>query len=118
MSDIPSAFKTTTRKAAKEHKCCECGDTINKGDQYQYSSGIWGGEPSSFKQCLNCHEIMEAAIISAEYADEGPSFGCLRIWFEDFQCLGLTGHEWLSGMAKEIRIEEEKLNRLLRVTRE
>jgi len=115
MIDMPEAFTSTTRKAAKEHKCCECGDTINKGDQYQYSSGIWDGEPRSFKQCLNCSMIMNAAAQNAEYADEGPGFRGLRIWFEEHQCRGFTGQEWLRGMAEQIGVEAEMLNRLLRV---
>lgn len=113
MSEMPSAFSSVTRKAAKEHRCCECGKTIEKGEQYQYSSGIWDNRPYSYKQCLNCHEIMVAATIDADYCDEGPSFGMLRDWFREFQCVGFTGEKWLNGMAEQIQVEPEKLNLLL-----
>ena len=115
MSEIPSAFKTETRRARKHHLCCECGTAIAVGDRYQYSSGIWDGEPSDYKQCLNCHEIMEAAARSAEFEEELPCFGELGKWFEDHMCMGFEGIDWLNGMAEEIDIEPEKLNRLLRV---
>lgn len=115
MCEMPSAFKSETRTAAKQHKCCECYKPINKGDQYRYSSGIWDGTASSFKQCLNCHEIMEAAAKSAEFADEAPAFRGLRDWFDDYKCNGFDGDEWISGMAEQIGIERDKLALLLSV---
>ena len=81
MGDIPQCFSTKVRKAKKTHKCCECRQQINPGDEYRYSSGIWDGEPQSFKQCLTCAEIFDVALdINDEYnnfPDEGPSFGNL-----------------------------------------
>ena len=118
MCEMPSAFRTATRKAAKQHSCCECGAAIEKGEKYQYSSGIWDGKPDSFKQCMNCHEIMVAAISDAGYCDEAPSFGMLLEWFVEFQCVGFTGEKWLHGMADQINVEPERLDRLLRVSEE
>lgn len=113
MCERPSAFSTATRKAAKQHRCCECGSTIEKGSKYQYSSGIWDGSPNSFKQCLNCHEIMMAATEEPVHCDEAPSFGMLREWFGEYQCAGFTGEAWLNGMAKQVKVDPKKLNRLL-----
>ena len=115
MIEMPSAFKTETRRARKPHKCCECGTSISVGDRYQYSSGIWDGKPSDYKQCINCHEIMDAAARSEEFAEDGPSFGWLYEWFCEYVCMGFDGIDWLNGMAEEIEIEPEKLNKLLRV---
>ncbi|QUX96557.1 hypothetical protein C0J08_14635 [Marinomonas sp. CT5] len=56
----PSAFRSVIRKARKAHKCCECHAVINIGDRYQYSSGVWDGEPDDYKQCLGCGEIFDA----------------------------------------------------------
>lgn len=50
----PSAFSEETRKARKEHQCCECLDPILRGEHYSYSSGIWDREPGSFRRCLSC----------------------------------------------------------------
>ncbi len=113
MCEMPQAFSSVTRKARKTHKCCECGRTINAGEKYQYSSGIWDGEPDSFKQCLNCNEIMLAAEKLDDY--DSPAFRDLREWFYGFMCIGFEGKTFLNGMAKDIKIEPEKLNRLLNV---
>ena len=47
----------TIRKARKDHQCYECGEPIAKGTQYEYVSGIWEGEPTSFKTCLACVDV-------------------------------------------------------------
>lgn len=113
MCEMPSAFTTKQRKALKAHICCECGNFIHTGEIYQYSSGIWDGKPHGFKQCLNCHELMNAATRSAEFCDEAPCFQGLNEWFNNYQCTGFTGKVWLDGMAAQINIEPEKLNKLL-----
>lgn len=57
MCDIyPDAFNSQTRKARKNHICCECRGRILAKEQYEYSSGIWEGRPDSFKTCLACIE--------------------------------------------------------------
>ena len=110
---MPEAFSTITRTAAIQHRCCECGAVIEKGDRYQYSSGIWDGRPDSFKQCLSCHELMTAATENMGDCDESPSFGALREWFTEFQCTGFIGEEWLNGMAEQIQVEPDRLRYLL-----
>lgn len=52
--ELPSAFSEKERKARKPHECCECNQEIKIGEKYQYCSGIWDGEPSSYKTCLSC----------------------------------------------------------------
>lgn len=55
---FPAArFKNQNRTARKAHRCCECHKIINPGEQYRYDSGIWDGEPQSFKTCLDCVSI-------------------------------------------------------------
>lgn len=84
MSEIPSCFHSRVRKARVAHKCCECKQQINPGDEYRYSSGIWDSEPASFKQCLTCAAIMDVALhINREnncLPEEGPGFGDLVGW--------------------------------------
>jgi hypothetical protein len=43
--------------AAKEHRCCECGDMIRVGERYQYITGKWDGDFVSFKTCSVCECI-------------------------------------------------------------
>jgi hypothetical protein len=55
--DGPSCYLEQTRKARREHLCCECRETIPAGAKYEYVSGIWDGRPSVYKTCLSCAEI-------------------------------------------------------------
>jgi hypothetical protein len=41
--DAPDAFRQVMRTARIEHRCCECHATIQPGDPYEYSSGVWDG---------------------------------------------------------------------------
>jgi hypothetical protein len=45
------------RKAAKDHRCDECHGTICKGESYEYATGLWEGQWSSFRTCPDCIPI-------------------------------------------------------------
>lgn len=112
----PSAFQAVDRKARKEHKCCECGIKIMPGTVYRYSSGVWDGQGRSFKQCLNCGDIMEAAASTSRWdGPEPPVFCDLREWFMGNTCQGYQGRELLDDQARLIGISPEDLNRLLKI---
>ena len=115
MTEQPTCFKSVTRKAAKQHKCCECGKTIDKGEQYQFSSGIWSDGPESFKQCLNCCDLMKAAESVTDFPDESPSFTFLKEWILNHKCYGYDDEEFLNDMAKRLGRSPEQLNQLLRI---
>jgi hypothetical protein len=116
MSEMPSCFTQVNRKARKEHKCCECSETIKKGETYSYTSGVWDGTGQSFKQCTNCREIMDAAIsYVSEYDDERPCFGMLKGWFLDYRYREFSDAEFLLFMANWCRIDQAQLNRLLKL---
>lgn len=70
--ETASASSTATRRARKEHRCYECREFISPGTRYQYVSGIWDGEPGSFKSCLSCAEIRDHFA-----CNEGFVFGSL-----------------------------------------
>lgn len=53
--EYPQAYNHITRKARKDHRCCECRGLITKGETYEYHSGVWGGRPDSFKICAECN---------------------------------------------------------------
>ena len=75
----PECMFTTIRRARKEHKCVECHEKIHKGEKYEYISGIWDGEPHSYKTCLPCSEIrdtlVEDFLFRELYLALGESFG-------------------------------------------
>lgn len=115
MSEYPQAFSTKTRTARKAHKCCECGDDINPGDKYQYSSGIWDGEAASYKQCLICWDIIQKVCEKIGNLDDAPGFGELREYFYSTQCQDYQGVELLFGEAKSFGIKPVDLNKLLKM---
>lgn len=78
--ESPECFTQIIRKARKEHKCYECRRLIAKGEQYEYSSGIWAGEAQSFKLCLDCVNLkskIEAIELShgCSLSESSPGFG-------------------------------------------
>jgi len=58
--DGPEAYQEFVRRARKAHRCYACRETIPRGDYYQYSSGIWDGEPGSYRHCLRCAQMLAA----------------------------------------------------------
>ena len=55
--DPATLYNVQTRKAAKDHKCDECGGTIRKGENYEYVTGLWEGQWSTFRTCPDCIPI-------------------------------------------------------------
>lgn len=55
--EYPQAYDHITRKARKDHRCCECRGLITKGETYEYHSGVWDGRPDSFKICSDCNVL-------------------------------------------------------------
>lgn len=50
-------FSSKVSKARKKYECYECGNKISAGDKYEYTSGMWEGDWSTFRTCLSCVEI-------------------------------------------------------------
>ena len=61
-ADSPSCFRQVTRTARKAHRCVECRNTIQPGERYEYTSGIWDGMPDDHKTCLACVFLRETHI--------------------------------------------------------
>lgn len=98
MCEEPSVFIQHDRKARKEHKCCECGKTIEKGETYVVSSGIWDGKPDRFKQC---------AWYAPRNELEPVSFHELRWWLSELYA------EIESDIYNELQVRPDELRRLL-----
>lgn len=56
----PSMHSEAWYKARKQHKCCECRQPIEIGQQYQRVSGVWDGKFFTFKTCERCADLREA----------------------------------------------------------
>lgn len=63
----PSFFKEKWVKARKDHICCECGETIKKGELYENVVGVWKGDFHNFKTCAPCARIREDFFCSWTY---------------------------------------------------
>lgn len=89
-NELPEAFLTISRKARKEHKCCECHNVIQKGAIYIYCSGIWEGSPDSFKTCERCDRVRTLAIkkYPPDFEEEGPAFGQLKEYIREEAGIG------------------------------
>lgn len=114
MSDV---CNDKTRRARKQHKCCECYESIEVGQEYCYWSGIWECEPFDYKQCLNCRTLMKEASIydQNEIYGDGVGFTELREWFLGGMCRDFQGEEYLVGMAKDVGVDPINLNKLLKI---
>lgn len=114
MSESPSCFTQKHRKARKSHKCCECYQVIEKGDVYLYSSGVWGGIPSSFKQCSSCDAIITAIQCSDHYDhDCGLEFGELKEYFYQELCTDFNGDVALTEFERRYKVDKDILQKLL-----
>jgi hypothetical protein len=57
MWEYSEAYLEKHRISRKPHRCCECNGTIFYKEKYVHVSGIWGGQPDSFKFCVDCWEM-------------------------------------------------------------
>ena len=48
------------RRAAKQHRCCECGIKIEPGDMYQYTTMLAEGNWMDFHTCEKCADLRES----------------------------------------------------------
>lgn len=80
--DGPDFYTEKLVTARKEHKCCETGKVIQKGEKYWRCVGKWDGQMSVFRQCqaayilcrtVNLHILHECQIY----------FGGLYSWIEE-----------------------------------
>lgn len=76
--EFPTAYKMVKRTARKKHRCCECRGAIQPGEQYNYHSGVWEGEPASFKVCIDCDVLRDQVRLDCDLLpEEIPALGCL-----------------------------------------
>ena len=97
-------------KARKQHKCAECREPIQVGEQYLRRSGKFDGGMYATKMCLSCKEAYPTWDVLDAYGlhdDEWPTFGDLDEWL--YETLGrpqdLTGtmRERIAAMGKTAR---------------
>jgi len=50
----PTLFCSKFVTARKQHRCCECGGVIERGESYRRNDGLWDDEFQCFKECVVC----------------------------------------------------------------
>lgn len=93
-------FHQADRRAAKQHRCGECGRDIEKGETYRHASGLINGQTlwDTFRTCAHCVQ----AIRWLQVACEGYMFEMAK---EDLR-------EHVDGYESELR--SAALTRLVR----
>jgi hypothetical protein len=99
----PQAFLRLTRRARKEHRCCECLGTIRKGESYTFCSGIWDNEPASFKTCPDCIQLRFQVELTISNNDDGMAFGELMEFIQESK-----EPEWADAFGKTLRARETR----------
>jgi len=96
----------TTVRAAKEHKCCECGNPILVGQEHEMVKGKWDGFWESYRTCRIC---------AAVRADFFHSYIYGMLWDMMEQTYGL-GYDTIlePGQYDRWDYTDEEWNRLVR----
>jgi len=76
----PDCYKEKIVTAMKKHKCGECLKEILPGEGYEYVSGIWDGDPESYKTCLDCKSIRDTFFGSWTYTSVWEDFRDNFMW--------------------------------------
>lgn len=81
---LPTLFSHSTRKARKEHECCECHKFIIVGDTYEECKGLWEGRWETYRWCSACDVIRHKVFaVAAPYGIDDLAFGeLLETWKE------------------------------------
>ena len=58
--DGATFIEEALRYARKQHRCFECGRTINPKEVYEHTRGMWEGSFSTYKTCLDCYSVRKA----------------------------------------------------------
>jgi hypothetical protein len=66
-------------KARKAHRCCECHGAILPGEMYHHHHGVWDGEPSDYKVCMDCEALRDECDRDVEYDECTPFGGLLEL---------------------------------------
>ena len=75
--DGPDVYGCKTRTARKSHRCCECGENIAPGEQYEDAGGLWYGAWATYRTCHLCVRIRDGFGIEAHTAMRDHLMGCL-----------------------------------------
>ena len=76
--DRPAVLIEKAVVARTPKRCCECGRTIESGELYARSNGVWEGRGSTHHTCAECAETFADYIADLPHGYCYPAFGELR----------------------------------------
>lgn len=66
-------FSVSTRRAAKPHRCEQCGGAIIVGEEHSYGAGKVDGDFWSYREHSDCRAAwLKHVVEHLEYYDEAP----------------------------------------------
>lgn len=83
-------YSVTLPVARKPHRCCECGEVIHPGEQYERAATVFQGDFECYKTCLPCSQIRK------DYC--APYRGLFEVIWEGLGTDYLTGEEPSDGV--------------------
>jgi len=86
--EIAEFYNEELVEARKEHKCCETGRVIKKGESYWRCTGKWDGEIQTYKQSQSAYHFARH-LNSKIYPNEPQE--CVP-----FGCIGEDIQEWVT----------------------
>jgi hypothetical protein len=84
MCEAPDIFESRIVVGRKLYHCCECLKLIERGERHQHTKGLWDGEWSAFRTCLDCSEILADIYRNWDSNDCGMPLGYLFEYAEDY----------------------------------
>lgn len=80
-ADGPSCCTEELRTARKPYRCCECHESIEPGDTYEYVRGLWDDHWATYRTCKTCAQIRN------DYCKCGYVYG--ELGDQISECLGV-----------------------------
>lgn len=102
--EYPECFDECFRVARKEHKCFECREPIKPKERYHYCSGVWAGEPNSYKTCMTCADLRKD--IDAYLRRSGDMDGCIALGELGYFCEESAPSVWFDRWCGHKHIEQ------------
>ena len=62
MNNAVTIDEKLVKKTRKDHKCCECGCVIPKGQPCMAVRGLWEDGPATYRWCLLCEIVRQEVL--------------------------------------------------------
>lgn len=108
MSESPVVYRSESRRANRQHICCECRGKIFRGETYHHFTGLWDGRWDTYKTCLVCdglrneinstikdYENLVPLSGLLDYIFDGKDHKMMRIFVDNMNCHDTIVPDWM-----------------------